>query len=223
MKRILRCRAWLIFSIVFAVVTEASEIQLPIKADENVVLLSGFGKRKIRGRWRFHAGIDIATYIGQYVYAVGDGEVKEVDFSCPNHRRGMRYKNPAWACGERYGNRIVVKLETGDEVLFAHLTAECSFVVEPGQKVRAGEIIGCVGNSGSTFGPHLHFEVRDRKNLLPANPLLYLGALANQYKIGKIRLKKEIEQIVAKIEINRRQQNENSLVVAPADFYQDSE
>ena len=56
-----------------------------------------------------------------------------------------------------YGNKIVVALEDGTEIWYAHLT---SFTVSPGQEVRGGEQIGTVGSTGNSTGPHLHLEVR---------------------------------------------------------------
>jgi murein DD-endopeptidase MepM/ murein hydrolase activator NlpD len=56
-----------------------------------------------------------------------------------------------------YGNRTVIRHEDGTETWYCHQSA---YAVSVGQKVRAGEVIGAVGATGNTTGPHLHLEVR---------------------------------------------------------------
>jgi murein DD-endopeptidase MepM/ murein hydrolase activator NlpD len=58
--------------------------------------------------------------------------------------------------GRGYGNHVVINHGFGYSTLYAHMSR---FAVRPGQKVRRGDIIGYVGNSGSSTGPHLHYEV----------------------------------------------------------------
>jgi len=113
----------------------------------------GFGQRvdPISGKVRFHAGLDLAPGLGARVVAAQDGRV-------------------IWA-GVRAGFGRLIILDHGNELTtwYAHLE---KILVKPQQMVKKGDLIGKVGSSGRTTGPHLHFEVR--LNNKPQNPLLYL-------------------------------------------------
>lgn len=118
---------------------------------------SGFGMRyhPILHRMRFHAGLDIAARVGTKVYASADGIVKQAG------RDGG------------YGNLIIIDDGYGYETYYAHLSAFAKGI-KPGARVKRGEEIGLVGQTGLTTGPHLHYEVR--KNGKPVNPLAYFYA-----------------------------------------------
>jgi murein DD-endopeptidase MepM/ murein hydrolase activator NlpD len=113
----------------------------------------GFGERidPISGKVRFHAGLDLAPGLGARVVAAQDGKV-------------------IWAQVRAGYGRLVV-LDHGNQLTtwYAHLE---KILVKPQQIVKKGDLIGKVGSSGRTTGPHLHFEVR--LNDKPQNPLLYL-------------------------------------------------
>ncbi|MCG0276188.1 MAG: peptidoglycan DD-metalloendopeptidase family protein [Thermosediminibacteraceae bacterium] len=100
----------------------------------------------------FHTGIDIANSPGIPVRAAGSGVVTFA----------------GWNGG--YGKLVIVNHGGGYETYYAHLN---TIKVSTGEKVTKGEILGTVGTTGRTTGPHLHFEVR--VNGTPKNPLLYLG------------------------------------------------
>ena len=109
------------------------------KNAENIA--SGFGMRRhpIYKTWRIHTGIDFTGKIGTPVYATGDGKVIQ-----PGD--GM----------SGYGNVVMIDHGFGFKTLYAHLSKS---IVKPGQVVKRGEIIGYLGNSGMSTGPHLHYEV----------------------------------------------------------------
>ena len=112
-------------------------------------LTDGFGNRRhpITGRIAFHEGIDIAAKIGNPVYATADGIVEYVG------RNGG------------YGKSIFVNHKNGFQTRFAHLN---SIGVKKGQFVKRGDVIGGIGETGRSTGPHLHYEVRfHRKPLDP--------------------------------------------------------
>lgn len=113
----------------------------------------GFGMRlhPITHQMAFHEGLDLAPGLGAKVFASQDGKVLFA-----NLRAG-------------YGRLIVLDHGEGLTSWYAHLD---KILVKPGQTVKKGDLIGKVGDTGRTTGPHLHFEVR--LNGKPQNPLLYL-------------------------------------------------
>ncbi len=111
-------------------------------------------------RWgRHHNGLDISGCgFGSPIFSIGDGTVVDVVASCP----GQGYYGSS--CGSGYGNRV--QIQTGNMlVIYAHLN---SVQVSVGQHVSKGEVVGTMGNSGSSTGTHLHFEVR--VDGTPVNP-----------------------------------------------------
>jgi murein DD-endopeptidase MepM/ murein hydrolase activator NlpD len=114
---------------------------------------SSFGEREdpFNGEGAFHSGIDISAPDGTPVRATADGEVSDANM------------------GAGYGREVV--LNHGHDVLtvYGHLSA---VAVLPGQHVKQGQVIGYVGQSGRSTGPHLHYEVRVHN--VPVNPHKYL-------------------------------------------------
>lgn len=113
-------------------------------------LSSRFGMRRdpFTGRRAFHAGYDYAARRGTPVLAAATGLVKYAG------RLG------------NYGNAVRITHGGGVSTLYGHLH---SFAVEPEQYVRRGEVIGTVGNTGRSTGPHLHYEVRLNNRPRPIN------------------------------------------------------
>ncbi len=111
----------------------------------------GFGMRihPILKIPKWHHGMDFTASTGTEVYTTGDGVVKEVEES----RRS-------------YGNKVVIDHGFGYHTLYGHLSG---FNVKVGQKVKRGDVIGYVGNTGFSSGPHLHYEVI--KNGVKVNPI----------------------------------------------------
>lgn len=104
-------------------------------------------------RWgKLHAGIDISGCgFGSPIYSIGSGVVTEVVSSCP----GQGYYGSR--CGGGYGNVVYINHGNGVVVKYAHLNTVTARV---GQTVSRGQVVGTMGNSGSSTGTHLHFEVR---------------------------------------------------------------
>ena len=113
---------------------------------------SGYGMRidPIYKTAKFHNGMDFSANIGTPVYATGDGVIKKA----------------GWQSG--YGKIIVVSHGFGYETWYAHLN---KYNVRVGQKVVRGEVIGEVGNTGKSTGPHLHYEVHLKGKVV--NPVNY--------------------------------------------------
>ena len=115
-------------------------------------MASGYGYRihPIYKTRKMHYGMDFSAKTGTEIYSTGDGIVSKVKRS----KRG-------------YGNYVKINHGFGYETLYAHMS---KYIVKKGQKVKRGEIIGFVGNSGISTAPHLHYEVRkDNKKINPVN------------------------------------------------------
>lgn len=112
---------------------------------------SGFGIRRhpILGYSRMHQGVDFAAPTGTPVYAAGEGRV-----AFAGTRGG-------------YGTTVVINHTGGVSTLYAHLSS-IQRGLRPGSAVRQGQVIGRVGSTGMSTGPHLHFEVH--RNRQPMNP-----------------------------------------------------
>ena len=108
-------------------------------------ITSPFGSRK----GGFHPGVDIGNARGTPIVAAADGVVIQVVSGCVE---GVR------SCGGRYGNHIVIQHSNGTKTRYAHLSRTS---VNVGQSVSQGQQIGALGNTGSSTGPHLHFEVEN--------------------------------------------------------------
>jgi murein DD-endopeptidase MepM/ murein hydrolase activator NlpD len=115
--------------------------------------MSGFGYRldPFTGLIKMHEGIDIAAPIGTPIVAPADGTVI--------------------SAGEKPGFGITVEIDHGYGLVtfYAHLQR---YKVESGMNVRRGDIIGYIGTTGKTTGPHLHYEVRLATT--PVNPINYI-------------------------------------------------
>ncbi len=114
-------------------------------------------------RWgRFHYGVDLANSEGTPIRSSQSGRVLARVTGC----------NPSssWGCGGGFGNYIVIDHGGGYATVYAHLA---SVGVSTGQNVSAGQTIGRVGNSGNSYGPHLHFEFYDQG--VRRNPCNYIA------------------------------------------------
>jgi murein DD-endopeptidase MepM/ murein hydrolase activator NlpD len=122
-------------------------------------LSSDYGVRKhpLKRVRRHHHGIDLAAPIDAPIRAIAAGRVMFAD---------------PWG---GYGRLVVIQHENGLTSHYGHCNA---LNVQPGQTVRAGDIIGTVGNSGSSTGPHLHFEIRQKGE--PTNPENILPGITSQ-------------------------------------------
>lgn len=123
------------------------------------IVSSPFGPRKSG----MHRGVDIAAPVGTPIHAIADGVVTDTVVSC---RVGD------WNCGGKYGNRIYVDHPGGNQSRYAHLS---EVLVTKGQSVKKGDLIGRLGNTGRSTGPHLHFEIRVVG--VPKNPVAFISPI----------------------------------------------
>ena len=123
---------------------------MPVGAPYNGPISSGYGYRTnpFGGHsGEFHPGVDFKGQVGDEIYATGDGIVERCD----------------WYGG--YGNAVLIKHSCGLETLFGHMTR---VNVVQGQQVKAGDLIGFLGTTGRSTGPHVHYEIRkDGGNIDP--------------------------------------------------------
>lgn len=118
----------------------------PIKG----IISSNYGNRlsPITGTMRFHAGVDVADNSGTPIRAAAGGEILQAGYMTG------------------YGYAILIYHGGGVATFYGHMSG---FAVKQGQQVKKGQIIGYVGSTGWSTGPHLHFEIRI--NGAPVNPL----------------------------------------------------
>ncbi len=104
-------------------------------------IASGFGMRidPVYGTPKMHKGLDFTAPQGTPIYATGNGTVTEASFSASG-----------------FGNHIIINHGYGYETLYGHMVR---MKVREGQKVKRGELIGWVGSTGKSTGPHCHYEV----------------------------------------------------------------
>lgn len=124
----------------------------PISEKYLRAMASGYGYRRdpIYGTTKFHEGMDFSSAVGTPVYATGDGVVTHAKWQ------------------SSYGNLIEISHGFYYTTRYAHLS---QILVKPGQQVKRGDLIGKVGNTGKSTGPHLHYEVRLKG--VPQNPVNY--------------------------------------------------
>lgn len=134
----------------------------------NVRKMDHYGGRMhpIYRRWIFHQGIDLGAHIGDAVFATANGVVKSTNI-------GLRRTG--------YGQQILIDHGFGYQTRYAHLS---SIDVVPGQVIKRGEMIGKVGNTGGSTGPHLHYEVIYMGNTV--NPINYLKRDIDEEEFDKL-------------------------------------
>jgi len=105
---------------------------------------SGFGYRidPLYKDSRLHAGLDFSAPTGTPIYATADGEVQIAGFNT-----------------DGYGNKVVINHGYGFQTLYVHMVR---VIARVGQSIKRGEVIGYVGSTGKSTGPHLHYEVIKR-------------------------------------------------------------
>jgi murein DD-endopeptidase MepM/ murein hydrolase activator NlpD len=112
------------------------------KPVNNAIMRSGFGGRRhpILGYVKMHTGVDWATPYGTPIFASGNGVIEKAD----------------WEGG--YGKYVRIKHNNGYETAYGHMSAFAKGM-EPGKRVRQGQVIGFVGSTGMSTGAHVHYEI----------------------------------------------------------------
>ncbi len=127
----------------------------PVSPEDHYWISSAFGGRidPVTKVYTRHYGLDFAARIGTNVYATGDGVVNYIKIS-----------------NGGYGKEVVIDHGYGYSTRYAHLNI---ILVHKGQQIRRGQVVGTMGNSGKSTGPHLHYEVRFLR--IPLNPYYFFS------------------------------------------------
>ena len=115
------------------------------------------------GTRRHHNGMDFSAPIGTEIFATGDGVVKRTGF-----QRGG------------FGNMVEIDHGFGYTTIYAHMN---KIYVRRGQKVKRADIIGEVGNTGKSTGPHLHYEVHYRGRVQNPHNFYFLDLSPEEYDL----------------------------------------
>ncbi|CAL2089740.1 M23 family metallopeptidase [Tenacibaculum sp. 190524A05c] len=146
----------------------------PIKNEDETRMASGFGMRlhPILKSWRMHNGMDFTAPTGTPIYASGNGQITRANRSAT------------------FGKVVYIEHGYGYKTVYAHMS---KIVAKKGQKVKRGDLIGYVGNTGRSAAPHLHYEVH--KNGRPINPIYYYyGDLSPEEFIAMQKASQELRQ-----------------------------
>ncbi|MDR1030504.1 MAG: M23 family metallopeptidase [Treponema sp.] len=131
----------------------------PIKGGlGHISMFFGQNENPFTGQYYIHKGIDLSTYRqGDPIVATADGQVVTVDYEHSG-----------------FGNNVIIKHKHGFYTRYAHLL---TIRVKTGQRVQQGEVIGYIGNTGLSTGPHLHYEVHIGSDVV--DPYKYINIRSN--------------------------------------------
>ena len=168
---------------------------------------SGFGMRlhPIMGFMKMHTGIDFAAQTGTPILAAGNGIVTEA----------------RWNGG--YGRWVRLNHTQGWDTGYAHMSA---VTVRPGQRVSQGDVIGYVGTTGRSTGPHLHFEVwHNGRPIDPKSARVPQGTILSGNDLTQFRARKrDIDKIIAGAEAQKSDEDQSQTVAMLAtDYHFESE
>jgi murein DD-endopeptidase MepM/ murein hydrolase activator NlpD len=147
-----------------ALLTEIPSIW-PIKGGiGHISMFFGQNENPFTGQYYIHKGIDLSTYRqGDPIVATADGQVVAVEFEQGG-----------------FGNNVVIRHKHGFYTRYGHML---SFRVKAGQRVQQGEVIGYIGNTGLSTGPHVHYEVHIGSDVV--DPYKYLNIRSSIAKTAR--------------------------------------
>ncbi|MFM5887976.1 MAG: M23 family metallopeptidase [Dolichospermum sp.] len=133
----------------------------PLAMAAPITSLFGWRVHPITGDSRFHTGTDLGAPMGTPILAAAKGQVDTAN----------------WVSG--YGLTVIINHPSAQQTLYGHMS---EILVQPGQWVEPGTVLGLVGNTGNSTGPHLHFEVRHltQNGWVAVDPGVQLAAGMNQ-------------------------------------------
>jgi len=147
-----------------ALLTEIPSIWPVRNGVGNITMFFGQNIHPIHGQWHIHRGIDISTFrSGDPVVAAADGQVVTVEYVYD------------------YGNYVLVRHKHGYYTRYAHMLS--SNTVQVGQRVQQGQVIGYIGSTGISTGPHLHYEVHIGSDVV--DPFRYITIRSSLSRQGR--------------------------------------
>lgn len=148
-------------------------------------MTSPYGQRVLNGKSEFHGGVDLVGVGGTAVCSVCDGTVVQ-------SRIITDKSNLTW----QWGNYVAVQAKDGAVIYYCHLASRA---VKKGDKVKAGQRIGIMGNTGYSFGAHLHLEVRRNNKAINAADYLGIPNKTGQYSSKSLTAGDYIDKIIEKV------------------------
>jgi murein DD-endopeptidase MepM/ murein hydrolase activator NlpD len=146
-----------------ALLTEIPNIW-PIKGGiGHISMYFGQNENPFTGQYYIHRGVDLSTYrSGDPIVATADGQIVAIDYDAGG-----------------FGNYVIIKHKHGFYTRYGHML---SFRVTKGQRVQQGEVIGYIGNTGLSTGPHVHYEVHIGSDVV--DPYKYLNIRSSTARAG---------------------------------------
>ena len=148
-------------------------------------LTSPYGQRVLNGASEFHNGVDLVGEGTTAVCSVCDGTVLVSQIITDK-------SNLTW----QWGNYVAVMANDGTVHYYCHLASRA---VKKGDKIKTGQRIGIMGNTGYSFGAHLHFEVRRNNKSINAADYLGIPNKGGTYDVRKMMAEEYVDKIVAKV------------------------
>jgi murein DD-endopeptidase MepM/ murein hydrolase activator NlpD len=144
-----------------AVAANPGGMMFPLSIPSPITSLFGWRVHPITGDRRFHAGTDLGAAMGTPILAAATGQVEVADYV------------------GGYGLTVILNHSSAQQTLYGHMS---EVLVQPGQLVQQGTVIGRVGSTGNSTGPHLHFEVRHltSQGWVATNPGVQLDSALSQ-------------------------------------------
>lgn len=148
-------------------------------------LTSPYGQRILNGVSQYHNGVDLVGVGSTVVCSVCDGTVLSSQIITDKSNR-------TW----EWGNYVSIQASDGAVIYYCHLASRA---VKKGDKVKKGQRIGIMGNTGYSFGAHTHFEVRRNNKSINAAEYLGIPNKVGQYNIRTMNAEMYIDKIIAKV------------------------
>lgn len=148
-------------------------------------LTSPYGQRMLNGSWQNHNGVDLVGVGSSAVCSVCDGTVLSSQIITDKTNR-------TW----EWGNYVSVQASDGTVIYYCHLASRA---VKKGDRVKKGQRLGIMGNTGYSFGAHTHFEVRRNNKAINAAEYLGIPNKVGMYSIKKMTAEEYVDKIIAKV------------------------
>lgn len=174
-KKLLKTFYFIIISLTLFSQEKNNQINFISPVDIPIYLSGNFGE--IRST-HFHAGIDIKTQgvIGKKIYAVNEGYISRIKVSANGYGKTLYINHPngfttVYGHLNQFNKTIAKKVK---DLQYESREFELNYFPDPSEMpVKKGDVIGYSGNTGSSLGPHLHFELRETNKQIPTNPLKF--------------------------------------------------